>query len=152
DNPFATSGGAPEVWAYGFRNPWRFSFDSTGRLFAGDVGENKFEEIDIVIKGGNYGWNIMEGLHCFNPPSGCNQSGLILPIIEYDHSAGDITVIGGYVYRGSSIPQLQGAYVFGDFGSGRIWTLRENPPGTWTRTPLLSSGKSISSFGQDLAG
>jgi glucose/arabinose dehydrogenase len=152
DNPFATGGGAPEVWAYGFRNPWRFSFDSNGRLFAGDVGQDKFEEVDIVVKGGNYGWNIMEGLHCFNPPSNCNQSGLILPITEYDHLAGDITVIGGYVYRGTSIPQLQGAYIFGDFGSGRIWILRENPPGTWTRSLLLSSGKTISSFGQDSSG
>jgi glucose/arabinose dehydrogenase len=151
DNPFVASGGTPEVWAYGFRNPWRFSFDSSGRLFAGDVGQDKFEEIDIVVKGGNYGWNIMEGLHCFNA-STCNQSGLILPITEYDHTAGDITVIGGYVYRGTSIPQLQGAYIFGDFGSGRIWILREGPPGTWIRTLLLSSGKSISSFGQDVAG
>ncbi len=152
DNPFAISGGAPEVWAYGLRNPWRFSFDSSGRLFAGDVGQDKFEEIDIIVKGGNYGWNIMEGLHCFNPPSGCDQSGLILPITEYDHTAGDITVIGGYVYGGTSIRQLQGAYIFGDFGSGRIWILRENPPGTWTRSLLLSSGKLISSFGQDVAG
>jgi glucose/arabinose dehydrogenase len=152
DNPFVGSGGRQEIWAYGFRNPWRFSFDrTTGRLFCADVGQNQFEEVDIVQRGGNFGWNIMEGLHCFNPSSGCNMTGLILPIAEYDHSEG-IAVIGGYVYRGTAIPDLVGKYVFGDFGSGTIWTLTEGPPGTWARATLLSSGRNISSFGQDDSG
>ncbi len=153
DNPFATGGGLPEIWAYGLRNPWRFSFDpgDTSRLFCGDVGQDKFEEIDLIQRGGNFGWNIMEGMHCFNPPSGCNMAGLVLPIAEYDHSEG-IAVIGGYVYRGIAIPQLVGTYLFGDFGSGRIWGLQETSPNTWTRALLLSTGLNISSFGQDQAG
>jgi glucose/arabinose dehydrogenase len=152
DNPFASGGGLQEIWAYGFRNPWRFSFDNaTGRLFVADVGQDAFEEIDIVTKGANYGWNIMEGSHCFNPSSGCNMSGLTLPIIDYAHSEGD-TVIGGYLYRGSLIPALQGAYIFGDFSNGKVWMLQETTPGSWTRTQLLSTGKPISSFGRDEAG
>jgi glucose/arabinose dehydrogenase len=152
DNPFVAGGGLPEIWAYGFRNPWRFSFDrTTGRLFCADVGQAQFEEIDIVMRGGNFGWNIMEGLHCFNPSSGCNMTGLTLPIAEYDHSEGN-AVIGGYVYRGTAIPQLAGQYVFSDFGSGTIWTLTEGPPGTWTRATLLSTSRNISSFGHDTAG
>jgi glucose/arabinose dehydrogenase len=152
DNPFLNGTDRGEIWAYGLRNPWRFSFDvPSGRLFAGDVGQDRFEEIDILQKGGNFGWNIMEGLHCFQPASGCNMTGLILPIAEYDHSQGD-AVIGGYVYRGTVIPQLVGTYLFSDFQTGTIWGLRENPPGTWTRTQLLSTGKNISSFGRDDAG
>ena len=152
DNPFASGGGLPEIWAYGLRNPWRFSFDRpTGRLFCADVGQDRYEEVDILQKGGNFGWNIMEGLHCFNPPSGCNMSGLTLPIAEYDHTEGD-AIIGGYVYHGTAIPQLVGTYLLSDFGSGTLWNLTENPPGTWTRTRLLSTGRNISSFGQDLSG
>ena len=152
DNPFLNGTDRGEIWAYGLRNPWRFSFDvPTGRLFAGDVGQDKFEEIDILQKGGNFGWNIMEGLHCFKPATGCNMTGLILPIVEYDHSEGD-AVIGGYVYRGSAIPQLVGTYLLSDFQTGTIWGLTENPPGTWTRNQLLATGKNISSFGRDGAG
>src|SRR5215813_3342437 len=152
DNPFLNGTDRGEIWAYGLRNSWRFSFDvPSGRLFAGDVGQDRFEEIDILQKGGNFGWNIMEGLHCFQPASGCNMTGLILPIAEYDHSQGD-AVIGGYVYRGTVIPQLVGTYLFSDFQTGTIWGLTENPPGTWTRTQLLSTGKDISSFGRDDAG
>lgn len=152
DNPFASGGGSPEIFAYGFRNPWRFSFDrATGTLFAGDVGEDKFEEIDIVQRGSNYGWNIMEASHCFNPPAGCNTSGLTLPISEYSHSEGN-AVIGGFVYHGSKVPALQGAYIFGDFGSGNIWTLTQNGSGSWTRTLLMNAGGNISSFAQDQAG
>jgi glucose/arabinose dehydrogenase len=136
----------------GFRNPWRFSFDRAGgRLFAGDVGQNNFEEVDIVQKGQNYGWNTMEGMHCFNPPSGCNMTGLTLPIAEYSHAEGD-AIIGGFVYRGSLLNGLQGAYVFGDLGTGKIWKLVEGPPNTWTRTLLNQSGLTISSFGQDQNG
>ncbi len=152
DNPFVSGGGLLEIWAYGLRNPWRFSFDrSTGRLFCADVGQNAFEEVNLLQKGGNFGWNIMEGAHCFNPPSGCNMSGLMLPIAEYSHSEGE-AVIGGYVYRGSAIPALAGTYIFGDFSTGKMWNLREGPPAAWTRTQLLSSGRNISSFGQDAAG
>ncbi len=153
DNPFAAGGGLPEIWAYGLRNPWRFSFDrgNTNRLFCADVGQDRFEEIDLIVRGGNFGWNVMEGAHCFNPSSGCNMAGLILPIAEYDHTEGD-AVIGGYVYRGTAIPQLVGAYLMGDFGSGRIWILQETSPGIFTRSLGLMTGRSISSFGQDLAG
>ena len=151
DNPFASGGGSPEIWAYGFRNPWRFSFDpSSSRLFVGDVGQDKFEEVDIVQKGANYGWNTMEGLHCFSPPSGCNMTGLALPIMEYDHSEGE-AVIGGFVYRGSAIADLAGLYVMADFVSGKIWTATDSG-GTWTRSLLLSTGRSISSLGRDSAG
>jgi glucose/arabinose dehydrogenase len=152
DNPFVSGNGLPEIWAYGLRNPWRFAFErATGRLFAGDVGGDLREEVDIIQRGGNYGWNIMEGTQCLNPPSGCNRNGLILPISEYDHTEGN-AIIGGYVYAGTSIPSLQQAYVFGDLGTGKIWTLRENPPGTWTRTLLLTADTQLSSFGQDQAG
>ena len=149
DNPFVgVSGAKPEIWAYGFRNPWRFSFDNkTKRLFIGDVGQGSWEEVDIGVKGGDFGWNIMEGNHCYPPGSNCNMNGLIRPIAEYSHSEGD-AIIGGYVYRGKAIPALLGMYVFGDFGSGEIWTLQETQPGTWTRTPLLNAGFNISAFGR----
>lgn len=152
DNPFLNGTDRGEIWAYGFRNPWRFSFDpADGRLFVGDVGQDKYEEIDIAQKGVNFGWNIMEGLHCFKPATGCNMAGLILPIAEYDHSEGD-AVIGGYVYRGTAIPQLVGTYLLSDFQTGTIWGLKENPPGTFTRSQLIATGKNISSFGHDEAG
>jgi len=151
DNPFVAGGGRPEIWAYGLRNPWRFSFDApSGRLFLADVGQDAFEEVDLIQKGGNYGWNIMEASHCFNPPSGCNTAGRILPITEYSHSEGN-AVIGGFVYHGSAIPALQGVYVFGDFGTGKIWGLQETSA-TWTRTLLSSTGKNISAFGRDQNG
>jgi hypothetical protein len=102
------------------------------------------EEIDVVEKGKNYGWNIMEGTLCYNPPSGCNETGLELPIYEYDHTLGN-AIIGGYVYRGSALPGLAGDYAYGDYGSGRIWALAANG----TNTLLVSSGLTISSFGVD---
>jgi len=151
DNPFVAGGGLPEIFAVGFRNPWRFSFDQpTGRLFAADVGQDSFEEIDIVQKGGNYGWNIMEATHCFNPPSGCNMAGLILPIAEIPHPEGE-AVIGGFVYHGSAIPGLQGVYIFGDL-NGKIWSLQQQPSGSLTRNLLLTTQLSITSFGQDQSG
>jgi glucose/arabinose dehydrogenase len=151
DNPFVAGGGLPEIWAYGFRNPWRFSFDrGNGRLFVADVGENSFEEIDVVQKGGNYGWNTMEGLHCFNPPSGCNMAGLQLPIIEMDHPEAK-AVIGGFIYHGMALAGLQNQYIFGDL-SGKIWSLTESSPNNFTRATLLTPGFNISSFGQDAAG
>ena len=141
DNPFVGRGGDArgEIWAYGLRNPWRFSFDrETGELWAGDVGQNKFEEVDIIKRGGNYGWNVMEGSYCYlrrltvgqlldrgsaDPDRNCDQEGLEPPIIDYDHAEG-CSVTGGYVYRGSRLPSLYGAYVYGDFCSGKIRALR----------------------------
>jgi glucose/arabinose dehydrogenase len=152
DNPFVGGAGLPEIWAYGLRNPFRFSFDvPTGRLFAGDAGQDLFEEVDLLQRGGNFGWNIMEGLHCFKPAIGCNMSGLVLPIAEYTHAEG-AAVIGGFVYRGSAIPALVGSYVFGDFGSGTIWRLTQDASGAWQRVTLFSGGPNISSFGRDAAG
>jgi glucose/arabinose dehydrogenase len=151
DNPFVAGGDLPEIYAVGFRNPWRFSFDQpTGRLFVADVGQDSFEEIDIVQKGGNYGWNIMEATHCFNPPTNCNMTGLSLPITEIPHPEGE-AVIGGFVYHGPAIPSLQGQYVFGDL-NGKIWTLQQQSSGTFNRTLLLNTQLSITSFGQDQSG
>jgi glucose/arabinose dehydrogenase len=151
DNPFAAGGGLPEIYAFGFRNPWRFSFDrNNGRMFVADVGQDRFEEINLVQKGGNYGWNTMEGLHCFNPPQGCNMAGLQLPIVEISHPEAE-AVIGGFVYHGQAIPGLDGMYVFGDL-NGKIWALTENPPNTFTRLQLTDAGFNISSFGRDAAG
>ena len=151
DNPFASSGGLPEIFAYGFRNPWRFSLERGGsRIFVADVGQSSWEEVDILQNGGNYGWRIMEGDHCFNPSTGCDTSNKVLPIVEYDHTVG-IAVIGGYVYKGTAIPSLLNKYIFGDL-SGKIFSLTEAPANTWTRADLLSTGLTISSLGQDSAG
>ncbi len=151
DNPFAGSKeGRPEIFAYGLRNVWRFSFDSkTGLLWAGDVGQNKYEEIDIVKKGGNYGWDIREGKHPFEQDEQ-PKTKLIDPIHEYGRDDG-VSVTGGYVYRGKQVPPLQGLYVFGDYGSGNIWALKFN--GT-KKTGLTKLGKveSPSSFGTDRNG
>ena len=150
DNPFFGNnlGYREEIYAYGFRNPWRFSFDSTsGQLWVGDVGQDRLEEIDIVEKGKNYGWNIMEGSLCFDPASGCNQTGLELPIWNYTHNLG-YSVIGGYVYRGLNLSTLVGDYVYADYGSGRIWALKFN--GTMaTNTLLTNTGINIASLGLD---
>jgi len=155
DNPFENGGGAPEVYAYGLRNPWRFSFDrTTGRLFAGDVGQNAREEVDLITLGGNFGWNIMEGSICRpGGPANCNMTNLILPITDYDHgAAGGSSVIGGFVYRGSAIPALVGTYIFGDLSSGRVWGLKEDSSGAWIRTLVLEHDLTVSAFGQDAAG
>ncbi len=150
DNPFVNkSGYRPEIYAYGFRNPWRFSFDYvTGQLWVGDVGQNRIEEIDLVHSGVNYGWNTMEGSLCYSPPSGCNETGLQLPVWEYNHSVGN-AIIGGFVYRGTALPDLEGAYIYGDYGSGRIWALR-NGTTTPVNNELALTGLHISSFGTDL--
>ncbi|MBI3952289.1 MAG: PQQ-dependent sugar dehydrogenase [Acidobacteria bacterium] len=155
-NPFVGRPGMDEIWAYGLRNPWRFSFDrETGDLYIGDVGQNKWEEVDFQPAGSaggqDYGWKITEGFHCFSPPDNCNQTGLTLPIHEYSHEEG-CSVTGGYVYRGSQIPNLVGTYVFGDYCSGTIWGLKRDASGQWTRTELLRTNLSISSFGEDEAG
>lgn len=151
DNPFANNseGFRGEIYAYGLRNPWRFSFDSAnGQLWTGDVGQNKFEEVDIITKGGNYGWNTMEGLHCFKPAD-CNQEGLELPIWEYDHTQGDISITGGFVYRGALLEELEGLYIYADYVSGRIWTLDGNDPANPVNKELLNADFPISSFGID---
>jgi len=151
DNPFVgnTSGYREEIYAYGLRNPWRMSFDAqTGELWAGDVGQNAFEEIDIIEKGGNYGWNIMEGLHCFGS-SDCDQANLIDPVWEYAQSDGDRSVTGGFVYRGNAIPELQGKYVYGDYVSGRIWTLEGNQASNAENNLLMDTSLSIAAFGVD---
>ncbi|MBI2822498.1 MAG: PQQ-dependent sugar dehydrogenase [Acidobacteria bacterium] len=154
DNPFANRDDARgEIWAYGLRNPWRFSFDrATGRLFAGDVGQNAVEEVDLIVRGGNYGWRMMEGSRCFVPSSGCNTKGLILPIAEYANPLEGNSVIGGYVYRGIQQTLFHGVYIFGDLTGGRIWGLRESSPGNWIRTELLRADLLISSFGEDEQG
>jgi len=155
DNPFAAKGGLPEIWAYGLRNPWRFSFDQpTGRLFCADVGQNNFEEVDLITKGGNFGWNLMEGNHCYPPGSTtCNTAvGLTLPVTECAHdAAGGEAVIGGFVYRGAAIPGLIGTYVFGDLSSGNVWGLRQDAQGAWQRTLMFTHTRTVSAFGRDAA-
>ncbi len=151
DNPFTgnTSGYQEEIYAYGLRNPWRFSFDpETGWLWAADVGQNSYEEIDIIEKGKNYGWNVMEGFHCFKPPSGCDTTGLALPVWEYDHSVG-VSITGGFVYRGPGVPELTGLYIYADFMSGRIWSLQYDGSTKPINKQLLNTSLTISSFGVD---
>ena len=148
DNPFVgVEGARPEIWAYGLRNPWRFSFDrKTGELWAGDVGQNKLEEIDIVTKGGNYGWNIMEGTSCFRDNS-CDSDELVAPVAEYGRDGG-CSVTGGYVYRGSRIPSLVGAYVYGDFCTGNIWALRYDGNRVTEQAQIADTGLQIASFAE----
>ena len=149
DNPFVGQQGHPEIFALGLRNPWRFSFDRrTGELWAGDVGQNRWEEIDVIAKGKNYGWRLLEGGHCFNPTTNCELAqSVVPPVTEYGHDQGRCSVIGGYVYRGKRLPLLEGVYVFGDFCTGEIWGYRE---GQTTR--LLDTDLQITSFGEDRDG
>jgi len=152
DNPYADgAGGArPEIWLSGLRNPWRMRFDPpTGDLWIGDVGQSAWEEIDVVRsgqKGLDLGWNVMEGFHCYQPASGCDQSGLTLPVAEYDHGLG-CAVIGGVVAHDPLTPSIDGRYVFSDSCSGNVWLL--DPTGDGRREPslVLGSGRSISSIG-----
>ena len=154
-NPFVGQTNArPEIWSYGLRNPWRYSFDrQTGDLFVADVGQNGYEEIDFqpAASGGgeNYGWRITEGTHCYNP-NPCDSAGLTLPVADYDRSDGR-SVTGGFVYRGAAWPALQGIYLYADYVSGRVWGLRFTSTG-WENRLLLESNRNISSFGQDAAG
>jgi glucose/arabinose dehydrogenase len=148
DNPFADGGGAPEIWAYGFRNPWRYSFDrATGALWLGDVGQGSFEEVDLVIGGGNYGWSCYEGFAQFNQQQACPPSeALQFPRAVYGtHDGGSCAVTGGYVYRGGVMPELNGQYIFADYCSGRIWTVDSGNPSAQP-VVLLESGQQISSF------
>lgn len=156
DNPFVGQGNArPEIWAYGLRNPWRYSFDrETGDLWIADVGQNQVEEINrqpTGSRGGeNYGWPVMEGLRCLRGDS-CDRSGLTLPVVEYGRDEGQ-SITGGFVYRGQGYPSLTGAYLFADFVSGRIWSLHQGADGRWVRTELLDTDLGISSFGEDQDG
>jgi len=155
DNPFVGNpdGYREEIYAYGLRNPWRFSFDAvTGRVWAGDVGQNAYEEIDIIESGKNYGWNIMEGFHCYGG-SPCDTTGLTLPVWEYDHSdSGGYSITGGYVYQGDSLPGIEGLYIYADYVSGRIWSLDYDGTGPAVNRELLDTSLNISSFGTDAAG
>jgi glucose/arabinose dehydrogenase len=147
-NPFADGGGRPEIFALGLRNPWRFSFDRrNGRLLAGDVGQGRVEEIDLIRRGRNYGWPIMEGPLCFRPATGCDRSGLTLPLASYRQLRGRCSITAGYVYRGAAIPDLVGTHLSGDFCSGEIFGLRRRE-----RSLLLDTELRISSFGEDEAG
>ncbi|MFD2999599.1 PQQ-dependent sugar dehydrogenase [Pontibacter toksunensis] len=152
DNPYANNpeGFREEIFAYGLRNPWKISFDQeTGRLWAADVGQNKIEEIDIVEKGGNYGWRIMEGSDCFKPSSNCDEKNLIKPVHEYTHADG-VSITGGFVYRGKAMPELQGKYIYADYVSGKVWALSLNKDGTKADNALLlTTGFPVSAFGQD---
>ena len=160
DNPFVSRPGAKgETWDYGLRNPWRFSFDRlSGDLYIADVGQNLWEEVDYEphhTGGRNYGWSIMEGMHCYGSAT-CNQTGLTLPVVEYGHQDG-CSITGGYVYRGTEIPELAGTYFYGDYCTGIVRSFRIDQgkvvnPQDWTSSLRTSSGgrmAGLSSFGQD---
>lgn len=166
DNPFAAAAGPAtrgEIWSYGLRNPWRFSFDRlTHDLYIGDVGQDAHEEIDVAPAPGgggggglNFGWNRMEGAHCYPPTAGdaCNRAGLTLPVVDYDHGQG-CSVTGGYVYRGAAIPDLQGVYLYGDYCQGFVRSFRfaggqATDQHDWQ---ALRPGGNVTSFGEDAAG
>lgn len=156
DNPFVDREGAhPEIWAWGLRNVWRFSFDrATGDLYLADVGQNQWEEINfqpVSSAGGeNYGWNAFEGTHVYSGQPAA--SAVVAPVLEYAHSNGRCSVTGGYVYRGERIPALQGVYLYGDWCTGTIWSAQRDAGGLWQAVVSLESGRSISSFGEDEAG
>jgi len=152
-NPFADGAqGLPEIWAYGVRNVWRFSFDrATGDLYLADVGQNLWEEVNFQpsdsIGGENYGWNIFEGSHPY--AMGTPPENMVYPIAEYEHRNGHCSVTGGYVYRGEAIPDLQGVYLFGDYCTGQIWATYRDMTYTWQTVEFISTGGQISSFGED---
>jgi len=151
DNPFVGKPGRDEIWAYGLRNPWKFSFDKvTGKLFCADVGQDTYEEVDIIQKGKNYGWRVMEAFHCYDPKSGCDPKGMELPISEYNHSEG-VSVIGGYVYRGNN-KSYNGKYLFADW-SGKVFMLSLQADKTWKREQLTWDSQvdkpRINSMGED---
>ena len=151
--------GQPAIWDKGLRNPWRFSFDiATGDLWIGDVGQALHEEIDAepAGQGGkNYGWNIMEGAACFQPPTGCDKTGLTMPVATYDHGSDNCTVIGGYVYHGAALPALAGKYIYADYCSGNVWVLDAAAAlagGDPNATRVGNAGTGISSFVETEAG
>ena len=151
NNPFVDEiGPRPEIYAYGLRNMWRFSFDlETGLLWGADVGQYEYEEINIIESGGNYGWNIMEGTSCYDSPS-CNEDGLEFPIWEYElYVNGVCSITGGYVYRGPTLWNLTGKYIYGDWCTGDIWALEYSEDGNHVNEHLMVSGINITSFGVD---
>lgn len=152
-NPFAanTQGFKKEIFSYGMRNTWRFSFDrTTGALWAGDVGQDAYEEIDTIVNGGNYGWNIMEGFHLYSG-TWSDTGGMKLPVWEYPHTNGNNAIIGGYVYRGSAIPSLTGKYIYGDEGTGRVWalTIGNDPITNQLLVDHSNASPAITSFVED---
>ncbi len=159
-NPYVGRAGRNEIWQRGLRNPWRFSFDrSNGNLWIGDVGQNRYEEVDRAVRtnagpgrGVNWGWRVMEGNHCFRPSAGCTTTGKQRPLVEYSHATGGCAVTGGYVYRGSAIPALRGWYVYGDYCSGKVWAVSSGASRPATPVALLNTTHLISGFGEDNAG
>lgn len=150
DNPYVGGGGAPEIWASGFRNPWRISFDRvTGQLWTADVGEREWEEVDRVVRGANYGWSVLEGDACFRART-CNRDGFLAPRATYSHEFG-CSVTGGYVYRGPEMKELQGWYVYGDYCSGRMWAV-DAATNEGAAIPLADTGVQISAFAEGLDG
>ena len=154
DNPFAAGGGLGEIWAYGLRNPWRFSFDRlTGDLYIADVGGSQWEEVNFLPAGTpggtNFGWNLMEGNHS---TGGEAPDGLTPPVTEYSHAEGGCSITGGYVYRGQLLPEWQGVYFYGDFCTGLIWGLIHHADGSFENQLLFDTGFSITSFGSDESG
>ena len=158
DNPFVGRAGADEVWAYGLRNPWRFSFDRmTGDLYVADVGQFEWEEINFTpftsAAGLNYGWNVMEGQHCFDPSQGCSTTGLVLPVLEYGHVGGNCSVTGGHVYRGAAMPEIQGHYFYSDFCTGFLRSFRVTGSGIADQAEWdVGVLGNVTSFGEDSAG
>lgn len=151
DNPFRGSknGNNEEIFAFGLRNVWRFSFDKKGNLWGADVGQNEWEELNIIEKGKNYGWRIMEGKHCFNPEDECDTKGLVLPVWEYGHNdMGGFSITGGFVYNGKSAPGLLNKYVYADYVNGKIWTL-ELVNSKVNNRLLVDTDYLISTFGTD---
>lgn len=156
-NPFLNDANyRPEIWAMGFRNPWRFSFDRlTGDLYITDVGQNQWEEVNFQSAnspgGQNYGWNLLEATHCYQIAN-CDSSGFTLPVHEYSHAEGGCSITGGYVYRGQEFPSLTGNYFFADYCTGFIWSLFSQPDGSWVSNLVAQTGFSISSFGENVSG
>jgi glucose/arabinose dehydrogenase len=152
DNPFKGNkeGFREEVYAYGLRNPWRISFDvETNTLWAGDVGQNKREEIDVIVKGGNYGWRRKESIDCYKPPGDCADPDFIDPVLDMPQANGEHSITGGFVYRGKKMPSLRGKYIFGDYVSGRVFGLEAKNGKVVKNEMLVDRAASISSFGVD---
>ena len=154
-NPYVGRAGLDEIFARGLRNPWRWSFDRmTGNLWIADVGQASWEEVDRASAasgngpGANYGWNILEGRHCYQPASGCKSGGTVLPLLEYGHTAGNCSITGGFVYRGGRYPILRGGYLYADFCSGRIWIVDAAAAAPATGREVLDTTLNITSFGE----
>jgi glucose/arabinose dehydrogenase len=157
DNPYRMGGAAPEIWALGLRNPWRFSFDrATGQLILGDVGEDAWEELDVIgllqSRGANFGWPITEGKHCFPAGTSCSTAGITLPAVEYGHDSICTSITAGYRYRGALVPELQGSVIYGDWCSGKLWSATSEGAGEWHTTLLEQTPHAIVSFGEDDGG